>query len=126
MFLLIILNVLAVIAESMSWVKEAAFPRSRTGHVCLQIYRVSQAAGSYVLNGFELFSVLVFTFEYSANVWSAPANSRPKFQSEHTDSAAPNISCLSGLHSVFTMHLEYGARAFDYMMVSPVHSDAAA
>ncbi|CAE7409298.1 Shal [Symbiodinium microadriaticum] len=59
MFLLIILNVLAVIAESMSWVKEAA--------------------GSYVLNGFELFSVLVFTFEYSANVWSAPANSRYMF-----------------------------------------------
>jgi len=59
MFLLIILNVLAVIAESMSWVKEAA--------------------GSHVLNGFELFSVLVFTFEYSANVWSAPANSRYMF-----------------------------------------------
>ena len=93
MFLLIILNVLAVIAESMSWVKEVACPPSRIAsrHVCLQIYRISQAAGSYVLNGFELFSVLVFTFEYSANVWSAPANSRPKFQStEHAAAGAPS------------------------------------
>ncbi|OLP93137.1 hypothetical protein AK812_SmicGene25006 [Symbiodinium microadriaticum] len=59
MFLLIILNVLAVIAESMSWVKEAA--------------------GSYVLNGFELFSVLVFTFEYSANVWSVLGTTSGRF-----------------------------------------------
>lgn len=56
MLLLIILNVLAVIGESMSWVKEAL--------------------GSHFLNGFELMSVLLFTFEYLANVWSANANIR--------------------------------------------------
>eukprot|EP00439_Symbiodinium_sp_Y106_P055861 s2154_g7.t2 len=81
MFLLIILNVLAVIAESMSWVKEAA--------------------GSYVLNGFELFSVLVFTFEYSANVWSAPANSRPKFQStEHAAAGAPSRNYICSFFGI--------------------------
>jgi len=56
MLLLIILNVLAVIGESMSWVKEAL--------------------GADFLNGFELISVLLFTFEYLANVWSANANIR--------------------------------------------------
>ncbi|CAE7483961.1 Kcnd2 [Symbiodinium pilosum] len=59
MFLLIVLNVLAVIGESMSWIK--------------------QEIGSTILNAFELVSVLVFTFEYAANVWSAPANSRYMF-----------------------------------------------
>ena len=35
-----------------------------------------EAIGSNALNAFELVSVLAFTFEYSANVWSAPANRR--------------------------------------------------
>eukprot|EP00434_Breviolum_minutum_P004355 symbB.v1.2.003836.t1/scaffold216.1/size293228/21 len=56
MLLLIILNVFSVIGESMSWVKEAL--------------------GADFLNGFELISVLLFTFEYLANVWSANANIR--------------------------------------------------
>ena len=36
-----------------------------------------EALGSDFLNGFELMSVLLFTFEYLANVWSANANIRP-------------------------------------------------
>lgn len=35
-----------------------------------------EALGADFLNGFELISVLLFTFEYLANVWSANANIR--------------------------------------------------
>ena len=64
MLLLIILNVLAVIGESMSWVKEAL--------------------GADFLNGFELMSVLLFTCEYLANVWSANANIRQGDTANHS------------------------------------------
>eukprot|EP00435_Cladocopium_sp_Y103_P025769 s2741_g6.t1 len=42
----------------------------------LIILNVLAALGSDFLNGFELMSVLLFTFEYLANVWSANANIR--------------------------------------------------
>ena len=75
MFFLIVLNVLAVIGESMSWVKEAGTTMVKLNAVYSPPDHL-EAIGSTVLNSFELFSVLVFTFEYAANVWSAPANNR--------------------------------------------------
>ena len=73
MFLLIVLNVLAVIGESMSWIKQAGSCEAMRPwtDIC-----TPEEIGSTILNAFELVSVLVFTFEYAANVWSAPANSR--------------------------------------------------
>eukprot|EP00931_Biecheleriopsis_adriatica_P087518 TRINITY_DN61988_c0_g1_i1.p1 TRINITY_DN61988_c0_g1~~TRINITY_DN61988_c0_g1_i1.p1 ORF type:complete len:1129 (-),score=218.70 TRINITY_DN61988_c0_g1_i1:71-3457(-) len=60
MLVLIILNVLAVIFESVHWMKEEI--------------------GSSALNAFETASVIIFTLEYAANVWSAKGNIAYKFR----------------------------------------------